>query len=397
VTIDSGKTTLTTIRFHLPEDAIERVCFTYSAKLEAVFSLHVLVEPQRHPLHHAWIRRMRGLPLALRRELASCSFAFGAAPPSLGAALPDPLASIPAGPFESFEDGVAAIRALPAETVAAGLAGVVAIGDQTCTAQTRSALAMAHDDPLAFMERLCVLLEAYWEAAFGHEWERIEPHFSDSVAQAGWLMRTGGLYGFIDTLGPRVRARRDRQRFDLELSCAPQWGSAKDSPDVDVTVSETFTFVPTMFSWPHIWYGIESEWPPGMTYHVPVIEDQARPRVPPAELVRILRACGDDVRLRALRWIAERPRSTQELAPLIGITEPALSKHLRQLSDAGVLEPRRDGRYVLYHLRRDRLERLADSLLAFLDAGDQPGGRAEWRPVRDGPWVRACRPSDTAL
>jgi DNA-binding transcriptional ArsR family regulator len=190
-------------------------------------------------------------------------------------------------------------------------------------------------------------------------------------------MRTGGLYGFIDTLGPRVRARRDQQRFDLELSCAPQWGSAKDSPDVDVTVGETFTFVPTMFSWPHIWYGIESDWPPGMTYHVAVIENQARPRVPPDELVRILRACGDDVRLRALRWIAERPRSTQELAPLVGITEPALSKHLRQLSDASVLEPRRDGRYVLYPLRRDRLERLADSLLAFLDAGDEPRGRAE--------------------
>jgi hypothetical protein len=42
-----------------------------------------------------------------------------------------------------------------------------------------------------------------------------------------------------------------------------------------------------------------------------------------------------------------------------------------------VLEPHRDGRYVLYQLRRDRLERLADSLLAFLDAGEQPGGRAE--------------------
>jgi hypothetical protein len=50
--------------------------------------------------------------------------------------------------------GVAGVRGLPAETVAAGLAGVVAIGDQTCTAQTRGALGMAHDDPLAFMERL---------------------------------------------------------------------------------------------------------------------------------------------------------------------------------------------------------------------------------------------------
>jgi DNA-binding transcriptional ArsR family regulator len=318
---------------------------------------------------------MRDLPLALRRELVSCSFAFGSAPPSLGTALPDPLACIPAGPFESFEEGLAAIRALPAETVATGLVDVLAVGDQTCSPQTRGALAMAHEDPLAFLERLCVLLEGYWEAAFAQEWERLEPHFADSVAKAGRLMRASGLYGFIDTLGFRVRARRDRQRFDLELSCAPQWGSAKDSPDVDVTVSETFTFVPTMFSWPHIWYGVESAWPMGMTYHVPLIEDQARPRVPPTDLVRILRACGEDVRLRALRWIAERPRSTQELAPLVGITEPALSKHLRQLSDAGVLEPRRDGRYVLYHLRRDRLERLSDGLLAFLDAGRRPEDR----------------------
>jgi hypothetical protein len=161
VTIDSGQTTLATVRFHLAEDAVERVCFTYSARLEAVFSLHVLVEPQRDPLHHAWIRRMRGLPLALRRELVCCSFAFGSAPPSLGTALPDPPACIPAGPFESFDEGLAAIRALPAETVATGLVDVLAVGDQTCTPQTRAALAMAHDDPLAFMERLCVLLEGF--------------------------------------------------------------------------------------------------------------------------------------------------------------------------------------------------------------------------------------------
>jgi DNA-binding transcriptional ArsR family regulator len=378
----------TTIRFHLAEDAVERICFAYSARLEAVFSLHVLVEPQRHPLHHAWIRRMRSLPLALRRELAACSFAFGSAPPSLGTALPDSLAGFPAGPFETFEEGLAAVRAQPAEAIADGLAGVLAIGDRTSSPQTRAALGQAHDDPLAFTERLCALLEGYWEAAFAQDWERLEPHFAESVAEAGRLMRAGGLYAFIDTLGPRMRARRDTQRFDLELSCAPHWGSAADSPDVDVTVSETFTFVPSAFSWPHIWYGIEDDWRLGMTYHVPLIEEQARPRVPPADLVRILRACGDDVRLRALRWIAERPRSTQELAPLIGITEPALSKHLRQLADAGVLEPRRDGRYVLYHLRRDQLEMLADSLLAFLE-GDGPPDEARRRPVR--PVSRARR------
>lgn len=363
---------MTTIRFHLAEDALERVGFTYSARLEAVFSLHVLVEPQRHPLHHPWIRRMRGLPPALRRELTACSFAFGAAPPSVGTALPDPLACFPDDAFESFEDGMAALRAQPPEAIVAGLADVVAVGDQTRTAQTGTAVAQAHDDPLAFFARLCRLLEDYWEAAFSAEWARLEPLFADSVAHAGRLLQAGGLYAFVDTLGPRVRARPDRKGFDLDLSCAPAWGSG-DGPDLDVTVDETFTFVPTVFSWPHIWYAFDRTWPQGITYHVPLVEDAARPRVPPDELVRILRACGEDVRLRALRWIAERPRSTQELAPLVGISEPALSKHLRQMSDAGVLEPRRDGRYVLYQLRRERLARLGTDLLAFLDGGDQAG------------------------
>jgi DNA-binding transcriptional ArsR family regulator len=375
-TTDSGETTLTTVRFHLPEDAVERVGFAYCPRLEAVFSLHVLVEPQRHPLHHAWVRRMRGLPAALRRELAACAFAFGAAPPSLGTALPDPLACFPTEAFEPFADGLAALRALPDDALAAGFADVRAVGDRTASrsAPARAALAQAHDDPRAFAERLCVLLEGYWEAAFAAEWDRLEPHLAATVAAAGERLRAGGLYGFVDTLGPRTRARPDRTGFDLELSCAPQWGSSPGAAVIEATVDETFTFVPTAFSWPHVWYGVEPGWPMGMTFHAPLVEDAARPRVPPAELVRAFRACGDDVRLRALRRIAERPRSTQELAPLVGVAEPTLSKHLRQLADAGILTARRDGRYVLYHLDRDRLRALTTDLLAFLDGPAGPGG-----------------------
>ena len=370
-TIDWGWTTLTTVRFHLAGDAVERTGFAYCPRLEAVFSLHVLVEPQHHPLHHPWVRRMRALPPALRRELAACAFALGAAPPSLGTALPDPLTRFPEGPFERFDDGLAAVRALPADVAAAGLAGAVAVGEATAPPQgpAAAALAQARDDPRAFLDRLCALLEAYWEVAFAQEWARLEPHLAAGVAAAGRLMAAGGLDGFVATLAPRVRARPDRPGFDLELSCAPHWGSAPGAPDVDVTVAEAFVFVPSAFSWPHVWYGVDEATGQGMTYHVPQLEGEARPRIPPADLVRALRACGDDVRLRVLRRIAERPRSTQELAPLVGLSEPALSKHLRRLSDAGVLEARRDGRYVLYHLRRDRLEQVTAGLLAFLDPG----------------------------
>ncbi|MFL5973080.1 MAG: ArsR/SmtB family transcription factor [Gaiellaceae bacterium] len=46
----------------------------------------------------------------------------------------------------------------------------------------------------------------------------------------------------------------------------------------------------------------------------------------------------DQTRLRALKLIAQRPRSTQELGPLVGISQAVLSNHLRILARADVLE-----------------------------------------------------------
>ncbi|MQA79311.1 MAG: helix-turn-helix domain-containing protein [Streptosporangiales bacterium] len=360
-------------------DPVESVCFSYGPLLEAVFSLHVLVEPQRHPLHHPWIRQMRQLPPSLRREIAAHAAVLGASPPGAGTALPDPLGRFPADTSASFHDGLADLRALPAETITAEFAEAPAFAARPEPEHTDSARQMARDDPPAFIERLCRLLEDYWDAAFEKEWLRVEPRLADSVSEAGRLLLTAGLTGFVDTLGPRVRGYPGRRQFDLDVTCAPQWGSAADLQNTEVMVTDTFTFVPSAFSWPHIWYSVDAPWSIGMTYDPSFVTRQARPRIPPTDLVSVLRACGDDVRLRTLRWIAERPRSTQELAPLVGITESSLSKHLHQLTESGVLEPHRDGQYVLYHLRRERLRPLTESLLAYLDPADpeQPP-----RPVR---------------
>jgi DNA-binding transcriptional ArsR family regulator len=90
--------------------------------------------------------------------------------------------------------------------------------------------------------------------------------------------------------------------------------------------------------------------------------------------VSVLPALADDTRLRALHLTAERPRSTQELAPLVGVTEAALSKQLRVLADAGLLERRREGYYVLYRLVPEQVTAVAPSLWAFLSSGHGRAG-----------------------
>jgi DNA-binding transcriptional ArsR family regulator len=67
-----------------------------------------------------------------------------------------------------------------------------------------------------------------------------------------------------------------------------------------------------------------------------------------------------------LKLIADRPRSTQELAPLVGISEAGLSKHLRLLARSGLVQRKRDGYYVLYSIERGRIAPLSRALLEFL-------------------------------
>ena len=77
-----------------------------------------------------------------------------------------------------------------------------------------------------------------------------------------------------------------------------------------------------------------------------------------------------------LRLVAERARTTEELAPLVGLSESGLSRHLRLLTDAGFLTAKRDGWYVLYSLRRERLAALSAELLGYVDNATGPGAEA---------------------
>jgi DNA-binding transcriptional ArsR family regulator len=135
---------------------------------------------------------------------------------------------------------------------------------------------------------------------------------------------------------------------------------------VAIEPENRLVLVPSFYVWPHVRVNCDDPWPPGIVYPAPFAVAESRPAVPADELLHVLRALGDPTRLRALKLIAARPRTTQELAPLVGISEAGLSKHLRLLARAGVVESHREGYYVVYTLASDRIAPLSDALLRFL-------------------------------
>lgn len=94
------------------------------------------------------------------------------------------------------------------------------------------------------------------------------------------------------------------------------------------------------------------------------------------DLLAILRACADPVRLTILRLLAEDAFGVQELCRMLELGQPNLSHHLKLLSEAGLVQAHRDGTQSFYRralVAADRPEAaVQESLLAALDAEGLP-------------------------
>jgi len=67
-------------------------------------------------------------------------------------------------------------------------------------------------------------------------------------------------------------------------------------------------------------------------------------------MVGWLRAAGEPARLRLLALIAEGELSVSDLAAAVGQSEPRVSRHLRILAEAGLIERQRQGQWVHYRV-----------------------------------------------
>jgi DNA-binding transcriptional ArsR family regulator len=111
----------------------------------------------------------------------------------------------------------------------------------------------------------------------------------------------------------------------------------------------------------------------------------------PARLDATLAALADPTRRRVIEALLEQPRRAGELAELVAMTPPALSRHLRTLRRAGVIVEHgieEDARVRLYRLDPAALEPLrgwlvraealwSEQLQAFKDYAETSRGRSK--------------------
>jgi len=104
------------------------------------------------------------------------------------------------------------------------------------------------------------------------------------------------------------------------------------------------------------------------------------------ELMLVLKAVADKNRMRILKMLERKSMCVCELAAVLGITQPSVSKHLVILKNAGLIQDERNSQWIDYKLCREIVNRYAPVMLKQLEA---------W--VNDDPCVKRDRKKSASL
>ena len=77
-----------------------------------------------------------------------------------------------------------------------------------------------------------------------------------------------------------------------------------------------------------------------------------------AQIAELFSALGDASRIRIIAILAETEMNVGRLATQVGLTQSAVSHHLRHLRQMRLVRARKDGRHVYYTLDDDHINDL---------------------------------------
>lgn len=93
------------------------------------------------------------------------------------------------------------------------------------------------------------------------------------------------------------------------------------------------------------------------------------------ELVRVMKALSDPGRVSILKLLGARELCACEIIRVLGLAQPTISRHMKVLTDAGLVTGRKLGSWVHYRVAENPASPYARALLAQLSGWleDDPG------------------------
>ena len=93
------------------------------------------------------------------------------------------------------------------------------------------------------------------------------------------------------------------------------------------------------------------------------------------DLIRVLKALADPTRVQILTLLADGDLCVGALAKRLGVTDSAVSQHLRILREAGLVDGEKRGYWVHYAVQRQRVRQAAAEVAQFFSKLSHPTPR----------------------
>lgn len=102
------------------------------------------------------------------------------------------------------------------------------------------------------------------------------------------------------------------------------------------------------------------------------------------DLANITKALADENRLRAFAAVMEQELCVCQITELLGLAPSTVSKHLSILKQAGVVDARKDGRWIYYRVAGDTMSAPVAGAIAWVRGvlKSDPAWRAERKRLK---------------
>jgi len=91
-----------------------------------------------------------------------------------------------------------------------------------------------------------------------------------------------------------------------------------------------------------------------------------------SEYAVIFKALSDETRLRILTMLTKGKTCACKILEKFHFTQPTLSYHMKQLTDSGLVDGEKDGKWVHYSINSERLELLREFIAKVNEIENSP-------------------------
>lgn len=312
------------IKLHLQAEDLARMRLAYSPLLEMAMSFKVAQIPSWQGGYQNWLKgaqeNLQGVSLPYMHAVITPHYIASYLMPT------------PLMPIRDFGDEVTRLKTTSAETVRQQMLCLLQVDPLTPTRQHFL------DEPLIALEHLVTEVIIYWKRTLEPHWRQMMSILENAVLHQAHSLALRGTEQSLNLLADN--ATYEDAVLQIDKPRMPFW------EDDYYLRGDGVQLVPALFKYQSSAHVREPQ--------LPMVLYNARgfgllePETPPLTSESLQLLIGDS-KARVLEAL-QKPRNTQELAQYLSLSTGAISQHLKNLHQTGLVESYRSGYYVFYRL-----------------------------------------------